>query len=261
MDEDPSEIDPEMAAFMGFASFGTQPAAKKRKYNHRTDAVSDSTGAYAPARAATGANQVALKPRAPRAPDPAPAPVAAANTDEIALDSGDEGANGAAAAAAAGEAEDQDEGGANLYSDPAVAPALAHAQELIDELAARGGVASSGPTGPAEGALDAPQAQGGGLLPPSSALPQRPDASWGREMGLPPTAMPTRERTEQQQQPSPGGYQPRGRHQPRDDGKPWWEGYYDPTFNENPWDRLEKKAGVKSRGTWVPRRAAQTQTA
>ncbi|KAK0380783.1 hypothetical protein CLIM01_01858 [Colletotrichum limetticola] len=242
MDEDDSlAIDPEMAAFMGFASFGTQPAAKKRKYNHRTDAVSS----------ATGANQTALAPRAPR---PAPsstttedAAAPAANADEIDLDDDDEDdSNAAGAGAAAGEDVDAEEGGANLYSDPTVAPALAHAQGLIDELANRGAAVDDG--------ASAPQAQSTTYsLPTSSALPHRPDASWGKEMGTAPTTMPTRERPEQyqhqHQRGGRGGYQ----QQQRNDGKPWWEGYYDPASNENPWEKLEKKAGVLSKGTWVAR--------
>ncbi|KXH65186.1 hypothetical protein CNYM01_08121 [Colletotrichum nymphaeae SA-01] len=253
MDEDDSlAIDPEMAAFMGFASFGTQPAAKKRKYNHRTDAVSS----------ATGANQTELAPRAPR---PAPsttttteiAAAPAANADEIALDDDDEDDGNAAVAiagaAAAGEDVDAEEGGANLYSDPTVAPALAHAQSLIDELANRGAAPDDG--------ASAPQAQSTtSSLPTSSALPQRPDAPWGKEMGTAPTTMPTRERPEQHQHQHQrggrGGYQ----QQQRNDGKPWWEGYYDPASNENPWERLEKKAGVLSKGTWVAR-GTQGQTA
>jgi hypothetical protein len=31
----------------------------------------------------------------------------------------------------------------------------------------------------------------------------------------------------------------------------WYEGYYDPTFNENPWARLEKEKGLQSVGTWL----------
>ncbi|KZL82925.1 hypothetical protein CI238_12332 [Colletotrichum incanum] len=258
-----AEIDPEMAAFMGFASFGTQPAAKKRKYNHRTDAVSSAfaghSSARAPVVAATGANQTALAARAPRAPSTETPAAPPTNTDEIALDDDDDHvADGSAAAVTAeGEREDQDpeEGGARIYSDPTIAPALAHAQSLIDELSTRGGVAASGVSGPPEG-TPAPQAQGISL-PPSSALPRRPDASWGKEMGSAPTAMPTRELPEQA-----AGHQPRGRQgyqqQQRNDGKPWWEGYYDHASNENPWERLEKKAGVQSRGTWVSRGQAQT---
>ncbi|KAK2023549.1 hypothetical protein LX32DRAFT_656893 [Colletotrichum zoysiae] len=231
-----AEIDPEMAAFMGFASFGTQPAAKKRKYNHRTDAVSSASGpaghpsTRAPVvAAATGANQTVLAPRTPRASTTGlPPPV---DTDEIALDDEND-----ADAAAGDEDQDQDQdpddGGAKIYSDPTIAPALAHAQSLIDELSTSGGNAS--------------------------ALPARPEVPWGKEMGSAPTAMPTRERHAE----AATGHPPRGGRpgyrQQRSDGKPWWEGYYDHASNENPWERLEKKAGVQSRGTWLSRGQAQT---
>ncbi|KYK55322.1 hypothetical protein DCS_07285 [Drechmeria coniospora] len=35
-------------------------------------------------------------------------------------------------------------------------------------------------------------------------------------------------------------------------GEHWYEGYYDPSSNENPWERLEKARGVHPRGTWLP---------
>ncbi|KAF6831796.1 hypothetical protein CPLU01_06586 [Colletotrichum plurivorum] len=232
---DAAEIDPDMAAMMGFSGFGTQPAAKKRKYNHRADAVSSSA-------AATGANQVALATRAP-----APA----ANADEIDLDDEDNGPReegGAENNVIVAEADaDQEEGGASLYTNPAIAPALAHAQELIDELATRGGVAAA--------AQDAPSSQAN--LAASSSLPRRPEASWGREMGSAPIEMPTRN-----EGPHSGG-RGGGRHQHQqqrggNDGKPWWEGYYDHKSNENPWEKLERAAGIESRGTWVARGAAQS---
>ncbi|KAF6808773.1 hypothetical protein CSOJ01_07344 [Colletotrichum sojae] len=234
---DAAEIDPDMAAMMGFSGFGTQPAAKKRKYNHRADAVSSS------AAAATGANQVALATRAP-----APAP--AANADEIDLDDDDDEDNGpkedGGAEGNVAEADaDQEEGGASLYTDPAVAPALAHAQELIDELATRGGVGAA--------AQDAAPSQAN--LAASSSLPRRPEASWGREMGSAPTEMPTRNEV------THSGDRGGGRHQQQrgaNEGKPWWEGYYDHKSNENPWEKLERAAGIESRGTWVARGAAQS---
>ncbi|KAK2756287.1 hypothetical protein CKAH01_05808 [Colletotrichum kahawae] len=256
---DASDVDPEMAAFMGFASFGTQPAAKKRKYNHRTDAVSTS------AASATGANQVAL---ATRTPSSAPAAASATNTDEIALDSDAEPDTTAAAAdtkaeeplpaAAAATADnnnddDDEEGGASLYSDPTVAPALAHAQSLIDELTVRGGIGSAASQAHPDGAGDS--------LPSSGAsLPRRPEASWGREMGAAPTSMPGWNQGDAPHggRGGRGGGRNNHHHHQRDDGKPWWEGYYDPKSNENPWAKLEKAAGVEPRGSWALEGQAQT---
>lgn len=31
----------------------------------------------------------------------------------------------------------------------------------------------------------------------------------------------------------------------------WWEGYYDASFNVNPWEALEKKAGLRTVGRWL----------
>ncbi|KAH8803118.1 hypothetical protein F5884DRAFT_496574 [Xylogone sp. PMI_703] len=36
----------------------------------------------------------------------------------------------------------------------------------------------------------------------------------------------------------------------------WYVGYYDPSFNENPWARLEQEKGLKTSGTWVERTAS-----
>lgn len=33
----------------------------------------------------------------------------------------------------------------------------------------------------------------------------------------------------------------------------WWVGYYDPTSNENPWEVLERRAGLGALGRWLPR--------
>jgi hypothetical protein len=35
----------------------------------------------------------------------------------------------------------------------------------------------------------------------------------------------------------------------------WYEGYYDPSFNENPWKKLEMANGLKPVGTWLEREA------
>jgi hypothetical protein len=50
--------------------------------------------------------------------------------------------------------------------------------------------------------------------------------------------------------PSGGGYQ--GHHgRGPNSGKIWWEGYYDPSSNINPWQRLEEAKGLKPRGSWM----------
>ncbi|KAH9907705.1 hypothetical protein F4778DRAFT_444306 [Xylariomycetidae sp. FL2044] len=34
-------------------------------------------------------------------------------------------------------------------------------------------------------------------------------------------------------------------------GNPWWEDYYDPSSNTNPWERLEQSQGLEPRGSWM----------
>lgn len=50
---------------------------------------------------------------------------------------------------------------------------------------------------------------------------------------------------------SSGGHQ--GSHGHRDGSRHdiWYEGYYDPKSNENPWRRLEGSKGLQSVGTWL----------
>lgn len=61
----------------------------------------------------------------------------------------------------------------------------------------------------------------------------------------------------------PGGFAAGGHHhqpqfQPRRGQDPpplgnWYEGYYDPMSNTNPWERIEKARGMSSIGSWLSR--------
>jgi hypothetical protein len=31
----------------------------------------------------------------------------------------------------------------------------------------------------------------------------------------------------------------------------WYEDYYDPSFNYNPWEKIEKAKGLEPRGAWL----------
>ncbi len=42
----------------------------------------------------------------------------------------------------------------------------------------------------------------------------------------------------------------------RDPSQHWWIGYYDPSSNENPWERLEQARGLKPLGPWLPSRSS-----
>ncbi|KAK8094673.1 hypothetical protein PG997_001358 [Apiospora hydei] len=37
----------------------------------------------------------------------------------------------------------------------------------------------------------------------------------------------------------------------RASGPPWWNDYYDPAFNTNPWEKIEKARGLQPRGPWL----------
>jgi len=49
--------------------------------------------------------------------------------------------------------------------------------------------------------------------------------------------------------PHHGAWSDGGRSGPR---QPWWQGYYDPKSNENPWYHLEERMGLPPRGSWLP---------
>ena len=72
-----------------------------------------------------------------------------------------------------------------------------------------------------------------------SSLPQRPAPGTGFVGG------------QASHRPRPDGRQ--GGHQVGESGTLWYEGYYDPQSNENPWERLEKAKGLESKGSWLPR--------
>ncbi|CAM1509081.1 Fc.00g028200.m01.CDS01 [Cosmosporella sp. VM-42] len=69
-----------------------------------------------------------------------------------------------------------------------------------------------------------------------ASLPQRPG---------PRTVFAT-DATPHQQIQHPGKSHQRSR-------QPWYDGYYDPMSNENPWERLEKAKGLEPKGSWLPR--------
>lgn len=99
---------------------------------------------------------------------------------------------------------------------------------------------------------DGDEDSGGGAPAPAPAvaaavagLPPRPPVLSG------PTSRP---HTQQQQQrggragPGGGGH---GGPSSSSSSRQWWLDYYDPKFNENPWDQLEKSLGLEPGGSWL----------
>ncbi|ROT42432.1 hypothetical protein SODALDRAFT_374769 [Sodiomyces alkalinus F11] len=244
-----------LAQSMGFSSFGSQDRSshpsKRRKHNPNVDAVvaSPATGANASAVVYTTDNSFTTTAAA-LASIPGSNNAATQNTEEIDLDESEDEDNG-------GEREGGN-GGAILYpdveegtGDHLKAPALAKAQALIDEIVARHG--GDGSTGTNEGAVHSFSLPPGGSPGNSGVtLPNRPSPSWGQNQGSLPNIGQEGGHGHDQPLPMPQR-QGRGQGQGREPGKPWWEGYYDPASNENPWAALEKKAGLQSRGSWLSR--------
>lgn len=82
----------------------------------------------------------------------------------------------------------------------------------------------------------------GGMMPSRPAgLPDRPPPGAGF-MGSPSTDRPQHR-----------GQRRHGGHADDASRGPWYEGYYDPDSNQNPWARLEKTRGLQPRGSWILR--------
>ena len=96
-----------------------------------------------------------------------------------------------------------------------------------------------------------------------SGLPPRPADLPSRPADLPsrPPALTQQQQWHQQRQKQrwgrhggeeredEGEEEEAGRQRERRD--PWWDGYYDPTSNENPWAELERRAGLGEKGSWL----------
>jgi len=277
-DEDAND----MAAFMGFSTFGSQkPATKKRKFNPTTDAFVEGQELAKLDRggkkgSGSGGNNVPLgKMRVLGGKR--------GNEDEIQLDMDDEDEDldgprymdtslpppiEAALRGGNGEEVDEDEG--PRYMDTSLpAPAEVDAVQVSPEEAAEmqariDAILASIGSEPDPGLDDGENTETSTLPPPPPGLPQRPaftatsdtefmqGASRGRAFSDATSASPRGGRGRGR---GGGGVRERGERNEK-----WYEGYYDPTFNENPWAKLEKENGLPSIGTWLenqPRRGGR----
>jgi hypothetical protein len=291
-----------MAAAMGFSSFGTQGPPKKRKFNPKSDAFIEGQDLEAVDKGGkkgqgSGGNQIPLgRPRQLGVPSQAPAE-AATNDEEIALDDDDgpqyvdddEGpryldtSRPPPALDGLGKNEDEilldedEEEQGPGYVDTSLPPpneAARAAQEKIDAiLASTGGTVASVP-GKQKQKAKKPQDTGLGafmnalktpvVAPPGSSIPPAPGTA--SILQTPPVgSLPQRPPP-----PSPsiagsaGGSMGRNQNagQRGQRNELWYVGYYDPSFNDNPWRGLEKENGLPEVGTWVERpQRGQGQTA
>jgi hypothetical protein len=226
MDADDYDADADAAAMaqaMGFSSFGMQDdhPSKKRKYNPRADASTDAPPPHRHAvrpSPATGANAEATGINAA---------AAGTNADEINLD----------------DDEEVDAGTAINGT------ALAYVQTQIDEMIADSTKNTEEPDSTAQ-LSSVGHSAGNGF-----SLPNRPNPSWGVQVGSPPQPQPAERGGHSQGRGRRGGGH--GQHGAGgDNGKPWWDGYYDTRSNENPWQYLEKDAGLQPQGSWTLKAAS-----
>ncbi|KAI4599124.1 hypothetical protein KJ359_002082 [Pestalotiopsis sp. 9143b] len=179
-----------MAAAMGFSSFGTQPSAKRRKFNSTSDSFVAGSSSSSGGDHGKGANALPLGTRPP-AQRPSQPPPQQQNANEISLDDDDDDP----------EPQFID---TSRPSAPLPAPGDASVQATIDSI-----VGSTGAPDPGEHHV------GGG-------------------------------------QGGHGGHRGGPRGDARRGGQPWYQDYYDPTANMNPWEKLEKQNGLEPLGNdWL----------
>ncbi|KAE9366004.1 hypothetical protein N431DRAFT_472574 [Stipitochalara longipes BDJ] len=284
-----------MAAFMGFSAFGSQkPPAKKRKFNATIDAFVEGQELAKLNRggkkgSGSGGNNVPLgkmrvlgekrgnedeirldldeedgEEDGPRymdtsLPPPIEAKLRGRHGGDLEEEEGPRYVDTSLPAPVDVERERGGDKGPAYVDTSEVSPEeAAEMQARIDAILASIG-SESNPTVDDDATTEAST-----LPPPPPGLPQRPafmatsdtefmqGASRGRALS---DATSSSSRGGRGRGRGGGGGRERGEHNEK-----WYEGYYDPTFNENPWAKLEKEKGLPSVGTWLenqPRRGGR----
>jgi len=271
-----------MAAAMGFSAFGSKPPAKKRKFNPVADAFVEGQELAKIDRGGkkgkgSGGNEVALgKTRVF-----GQGKMVEGNADEIDLgeddgveDFGDRGGLLSAGLKNAKLADgNEDEGPQYLdtslpvptehtddnlgpaYVDTSTAPpiiadsfASAEAAEMQARIDAILNSIGSAPPPTSNDTTETPEdAPSTSTLSPSSTnLPNRPAFS---DAGL--TRGRSRAGSYAGSVASSRGGSSHGGRGGGSRNERWYEDYYDPSFNYNPWEKIEKAKGLEPRGTWL----------
>ena len=234
-----------MARFLGFSSFGAQGPSKKRKFNSKTDAFVagdelmslDKGGKTGQG---SGGNIVPLGKSRLAGQQPTGL---ALNSEEIEIEDGSEdGVSSIHVQEYTGSVDQEDEVTEPAYIDTSRPPLLEdsgalEAQAKIDAILA---ISAQPPSATSSSTFVLPERASEGILvhhlpvlqglPSSASLPFVPLASSSQE-----TAKVMRER--------------------RQHNDLWYIGYYDPSFNENPWAALENENNLNHCGTWIERKA------
>ena len=245
MDSDEEAV--AMAKAMGFSTFGTQGPAKKRKYNPNTDTVVEGQDLTSIDRGGkkgqgSGGNQIPLgKPRVFGLSNKG-------NTHENTaknVNDDDEDIEPAyidtSLPPPIGE-EIEEEHSGPAYLDTSLPPPNTETratQEKIDAILANINVTPAPPGSRVTDDLHTP-GLGEGVSRYLTALQmvsQQPPSGLGASIGA--------------EGPTLESHRPA---QLRQRNEIWYVGYYDPSFNENPWIRLEKEKGLQPKGKWLESR-------
>lgn len=254
-----------MAEAMGFSSFGARkPPAKKRKFNSATDAFVEGDELAGLDKGGkkgqgSGGNTVPLgKQRVfgvSKVEDDEKGGVPiGGNQDEIALDEDDED-------------EDEDDEGPR-YMDTSKAPPIENTSGYIQRHAPDDSVPPH--SGVSEDEAREVQARIDALLTSIGAAPAAEHAAQIQaqaqaqgQMQAPPQPHGLPPRPAFSDMPFPlGGPRPSSNYassvasssRPSERGQKnptWYVGYYDPSFNENPWAKLEQAKGLEPVGQWI----------
>lgn len=223
-----------MAKAMGFSTFGTQGPSKKRKFNPSTDAIVDGQALKELDKGGkkgqgSGGNQIPLG----RARVFGVAKTS--NSDEIALDENDGDDEEPAIEASLpppnldADASEEEE---PQYVDTSLPPpdeAARAAQERIDAILAQ----ASDPPDEIQQNISQSSQQNRGIGHLMAAFKETANLAVPSEAVSVTSSQRPRERGQKNEL--------------------WYVGYYDPSFNENPWKKLEEAKGWSSSGTWVER--------
>ncbi|TAQ90109.1 hypothetical protein B7494_g1573 [Chlorociboria aeruginascens] len=237
-----------MAAAMGFSTFGShKPAFKKRKFNPATDAFVDGQDLISLDKGGnkgqgSGGNNVPLGRQRV---------IGVKENQEIELGDDEEVRHRGEEGEGVGEGEGEEEGPRYLdTSEDAPIEEARKAQERIDAILAASTVISTSPTIPNPIPPSFPPAPG--TVPNLPNLPRSQNLSQrfasGAEGFAPGTGGSGRGTWGDTASVASSKGRGRGRGERNPD---WYIGYYDKSFNENPWRRLELEKGLEEKGRWI----------